>query len=101
MFSDPRQLHLLDYRTNYQDTVVGQKKNTIRTVYNTYYLGKDPTSKRFGKVEVWKTQVTVVTIDQLPGSDTCYQRLNEKFEVQKKMVDSLISTLRLDTLSGH
>jgi hypothetical protein len=100
-FKDPRQLHLIEYRTNFRDTVVGSENDFIKTVYYTYFLGKNYASKRFGKVEIWKTRVTLLSIDQLPNSDTCYQRLNESFELKKRMVDSLISTLKLDSLSRN
>ncbi len=100
-FKEPKLLHLIEYRTNFRDTTVSQENDSIKTVYYTYFLGKNYSSKRFGKVEIWKTRVTLLSIDQLPNSDTCYQRLNEIFELKKKMVDSLISTLKLDSLSRH
>jgi hypothetical protein len=94
-FPDPRQVHLLGYRSTYRDTTVYSKNDSIITVYYTYFLGKDSAATLFSKMELWKERSTIIAFNQFPTSDTVYQRLNKNYyEWRRKKADSIISLLK-------
>ena len=94
-FSDPRQVHLKGYLTTHRDTTIGLEKDTTRTIYYTYFWGEDSAAVHFSKVDLRKDKVTIVSFDQLPASDTVYQRLDKEFhEWRRKQVDSFIILLK-------
>jgi hypothetical protein len=97
-FTNPRQVHLLEYLVTYRDTTIGFEKDSTRTVYYTYYLGKDSAAVHFSKVEWRKQQTRIIAFDQLPASDTAYLRLDREFcEWRVKRLDSVLSLLKTTT----
>ncbi len=94
-FPDPRQVHLLGYLATHRDTTIGSGKDTIRTLYYTYFLGKDSVAIHFSKVEMKEEHAKIISFNQLPASDTAYLRLDKEFhERRKKKLDSIISLLK-------
>ena len=101
-FPDPRQVHLLRDLATYRDTTIGSEKNTVPTLYYTYFLGKDSGFIHFSKVEIKEEHAEIISFNQLPASDTTYLRLDKEFhEWREKKADSIISLLKSVNCYDH
>jgi len=76
-------------------------KDTIKVIYYVYHLGSD-TNRCISKIQWDKRQFQLVSINQLPASDTLFGRLsNEYLAWKKERRDSIISLLNTAQKNRH
>ncbi len=94
-FADPRQVHLLGYRSTFRIPNPQFVKDSIITIYYNYYFGNDSIAVRFSRLELRGKHFEIMAFNQLPATDTTLLRLNKNYyERRKIIVDSLILLMR-------
>jgi len=94
-FSNLHQVHLRGWLANDRLSDDHGEKDTIRTIFYNYFLGKDKSELRISRLELRKSQFKTISFNQLPGSDTLYLRLRKEYlDWRTKRIDTVLSILK-------
>jgi hypothetical protein len=94
-FSNLHQVHLRGWLADDRLSDDQGEKDTIRTIFYDYFLGKNKSELRISRLELRKKQFKIVAFNQLPASDTLYLRLRKEYlDWRATRIDTLLSILK-------
>lgn len=83
-FSNPNELRLHSFHVHKQDTVINSVKDTVYTIYFTYFLNGSRNQERLSKFTVLQNKAELHFIHQLADTTKEYQESKNAFREENK-----------------